>query len=305
MELTNRKINKNHVDKREKKNKRRRWKFKIYLGLLIVAIMSVYLWRYIFISIDSGHRGVLWRRFTGTQMSKSYSDGLTIVSPLDIMHIYDIRVQELHEKIEVLTKNGLMLRLDVSTRFRIIEEYLPKLHHNIGPDYVEKVIRPEVITSVRRVMGKYLLEEIYSKDEKGLLQELLKTIKENIDLAFPQSEKYVEFVTAVIMRLELPLDMQKAITAKLVEEQDFLKYQYSKDKALQEKERKILEAEGIKKFEEICKIPILKWAGIEATKEIAKSPNTKIVIIGTTSKDLPIILNTESGNLQGTAREDR
>jgi len=34
----------------------------------------------------------------------------------------------------------------------------------------------------------------------------------------------------------------------------------------------------------------LKWKGIEATQEIAESPNTKVVIIGNSSGDLPIIL---------------
>jgi regulator of protease activity HflC (stomatin/prohibitin superfamily) len=318
--LNKKKITPEDQKKILKKKKRRRLRSKFIFVFLILLLITAYFWQSIFISIQSGERGILWHRFTGTDTDGPYGEGLHVIFPLDKMYVYTIRVQEIREEIPILTKNGLRLNVLLSARFRAIPEYLPYLHKYVGSNYVETVIRPEIITAVRMVLGNFILEEIYSKDEKGVLQDILIQIQKNLDVAFPkvdpkesfiatngryapEGEKqafsvtgtpYIQFVNAIIMRLDLPDDMQSSITSKLIEEQNFLKYKYTKEKALQEKQRKVLEAEGIKEFERIAKIPILKWEGIQATKEIAKSNNSKIIIMGTTSQDLPVILNTDT-----------
>ncbi len=66
-------------------------------------------------------------------------------------------------------------------------------------------------------------------------------------------------------------------------------------KERQEAERKRIEAQGISDFQRIVSQGIsqqlLDWKGIEATMEIAKSPNAKVVVIGNTKNGLPVIFS--------------
>ena len=61
-----------------------------------------------------------------------------------------------------------------------------------------------------------------------------------------------------------------------------------------EAERKVIEAEGIRKFQQIVSAGLtkdfLRWKGIEATQLLANSPNAKVVVIGSGADGLPIIL---------------
>ncbi|HLJ64022.1 MAG TPA: hypothetical protein VKT70_07950, partial [Stellaceae bacterium] len=68
-------------------------------------------------------------------------------------------------------------------------------------------------------------------------------------------------------------------------------------------ERKTIEAKGIREFQDIVKDGItdryLMWKGIDATLQLAQSPNSKVIVIGSGPNGLPILL----GNLDGTLKQ--
>jgi regulator of protease activity HflC (stomatin/prohibitin superfamily) len=103
---------------------------------------------------------------------------------------------------------------------------------------------------------------------------------------------YVEDVA--VRRIDLPADLTHAIEAKLVQQQELQSYDFRIAKEQKEKERKGIEAQGIRLFQDTVGGPImdsyLKWKGIDATLELARSPNGKIVVIGGGSGGLPIVL---------------
>ena len=76
-----------------------------------------------------------------------------------------------------------------------------------------------------------------------------------------------------------------------------MEYEFRLEKAQKEADRLRIEAAGIRDFEEIISKglsdKLLKWKGIEATKEIAKSNNSKVVIVGGGEGGLPIILGND------------
>jgi regulator of protease activity HflC (stomatin/prohibitin superfamily) len=109
------------------------------------------------------------------------------------------------------------------------------------------------------------------------------------------------FETVMLLSLDLPPEMQKGIVEKLLFEQRLLSYGFRLQAEEEEKKRKIIEAEGIKAFEETSKIPMLKWRGIDATLELAKSPNAKIIIMGTGQNNMPLLLNADSPNSDAQA----
>ncbi len=277
-----------------KKVLKKNLEFFIVFGLILVFLIF-YLWDSIVITIFPGHTGVQFRRLfnKGTVIEKNYEEGTHFILPWNEMYVYDVRIQELKQQVEVLSQNGLTIRVVVSVRYFLLKEEVPLLHQRVGQEYRDKVIIPSTISSVREVIGKYLPEQLYTTARHVIQDEILVgTIEETGRLPIIYSDMIIE-------RIQLPNMINRAIETKLKHQQEYLEYQYKILKTEQEKKRQIIEATGIKRYQEIItkslSDPLLKWQGIKATQDIAKSNNAKIIIIG--GKDgLPIILNTGDSN---------
>jgi regulator of protease activity HflC (stomatin/prohibitin superfamily) len=265
----------------------------LMIGALILAFVAVTLPRRIFHAIKPGERGVRWSMFGGgTVLDRDYQEGLRIISPWDRMYIYNVRVQEARGSIVVLSANGLPVTVGYSVRFRPDLQRLPYLHQTYGPDYVNTLIQPEVVSALREVIGNYRPEAIYARSEHGLIDETFQS------LAAQLTNRYVVVQTVIIEELRLTEELEGAINQKLVDEQHALAYEFRLSRERSEAERKAIEARGIADFEEISNISILKWRGIEATEALAKSANAKIIVIGPGEGQLPVILNTGPGGGQ-------
>lgn len=268
-------------------------KHRLKISALVAVFFFIFFAPSIFIEINSGERGVLWSRFFGgTKLNEGYGEGITIIFPWDKMYIYSVRAQEINESITFLSEDGLTLNVTASARFHPIKKKIPYLHQEFGPNYIDKLVRPEMISGLRQVIGNYRPAKIYAEDEdtkneRGILKELQHLIYGELE---PHN---IRLQDVMLVHLELPKELRISISKKLVEQQKSLAYTYILEQERKEKERKEIEADGIAEFEKRSKISILKWSGIEATRALATSPNSKVVIIGTDSKELPVILNTE------------
>ncbi len=258
-------------------------------GLIVVVLFTIVIFfDRIVHSVYPGEIGVLWSRFFGgTQLDDVYREGMVITFPWDEFYKYDVRVQELKRTTVVYAQDGLEITVNTSVRYRPKADQVPRLHQDVGPEYVQKIVEPETISTLRRVLGNYTPEMIYAKDEQGLLLDLSKTLRAELD---PEYFVIVEFL---VLELRLPSTIENAIKDKLTQEQQMLSYRFRLETEKDEKERRIIEAEGLKAFETISGVPILKWRGIEATETLARSPSSKIVLMGTGGDQLPIILNAD------------
>lgn len=266
------------------------------LTFLVKATLVVALFTFAFFydrivqGVYPGQLGVKWSRFgEGTVLDRVYPEGMHLVWPWDEFYIYDMREQELREATVVYARDGLEISARVSIRFRPTREFLTRLHQAVGPDYVEKVVLPESISTLRKVLGNYTPEMIYSKDEEGLLAELARTLREDLN------SDYFEVIEFLVLELRLPSAIEEAIKAKLTEEQRMLSYRFRLARERDEKERRTIEAEGLRAFETISGLSILRWRGIEATETLAASANAKIIVMGTGEGQLPVILNADAG----------
>ncbi len=263
--------------------------------LLIVLFILAYSIESIFITIYPGKAGVLFKRIfnQGTVMDKTFDEGLNIIFPWDKMYIYDIRFQEKKQTVNVLSQNGLTIEVVVSIRYYLVSTDLPILHKIVGPDYMDKIIIPSIISSVREVVGGYLPEEIYTT-ARHLIQD--KLIVEVIE---ETGRVPVVYDTIIVESIVLPELINNAIELKLKQQQEFLEYEFRIKKAEQEIDRKKKEALGIKQYQNIIaeslSPELLQWKGIMATLELAQSPNTKVIIVGGGENGLPIIFNADSG----------
>ncbi len=257
-------------------------KFQKATLLVLVAVVSTGCVR-----IGSGHQGVLFKLFGGTQQD-FYGEGIHRVWPWDTMYIYDVRVQDGPERLSILASNGLSVGLDVSIRFRPKAAELATLHQVIGPNYYAKIIKPTIRSEVRKIVGQFTPEEIYSTKR----QEVETSITEGIEQAL--ADKHVDVETILIRNVELPEKLRTAIAEKLEEEQRAEKMVYTLDRERQEARRKAIEAKGIAEFQKIVSQgltpDLLRWKGIEATESLSKSQNAKVVVIGSGPDGLPLIL---------------
>jgi len=162
------------------------------------------------------------------------------------------------------------------------------LHQRYGPNYAEVLIQPEVVSALRVVIGNYRPEDIYARDEQGLLDEIYSVLQGNL------VNNNVVVQDILIEELRLTEDLESAINEKLVLEQNALAYEFRLDLEESERIRKGIEAEGIAEFESTSGISILQWRGIDATVQLAESPNTKVVVVGSGSDELPIILGGDN-----------
>lgn len=280
------------------RDKVRRNRIRIICGGLVTTLIILFLWPSIVISIKPGELGVLYARFRGgTQLQHTYEEGIHFIQPWNIMYIYDVRVQEETQNIDVLTVDGLTINVQISLRFQIIRDRLPALHQEIGPRYRDKVVLPIMNSAVRQTIGSYRPDDLYSTARQELQDQML------VDAVEEMGRIPILIQGFVVKTITLPEVLRESIERKLVAEQSYLRYKYILLEEQQEARRKIIEAEGIKAYQMLVNEHMtqnfLRYQGIQATKDLASSSNAKVVVIG--GKDgLPVILNADSPAGTGT-----
>ena len=259
---------------------------------VVVTLLIIFLWPNMVISIRPGELGVLYSRFFGgTVLDRTYEEGIRVIQPWDIMYVYDVRVQEETQNIDVLTVDGLTINVQVSLRHQIIRDRLPTLHQNIGPNYRNKIVIPIMTSAVRQTISGYRPNDLYSTARQELQDQML------VDAIEEMGRIPIMIHGFVVKSITLPEVLRKAIEDKLVAEQNYLRYNYLLLEATQEAKRKAIEGQGIQLYQELVNKNMtpnfLRHEGIRATRDLAASPNAKIVVVG--GRDgLPLILNTES-----------
>lgn len=258
----------------------------VFIALVTVLIFS----NATFLTIAPGEKGVLFKRFAGgLENDKIYHSGFHVIAPWNIMYVYDVREQQLDESMTVLSSNGLNIRVDVTTRINPVHEKIGYLHENFGTGFIDRLVRPEVRSAVRQIIGRYTPEELYSTKRNEVQTEIQTTLEKEL------KDNYIVLQAALIRDIELPDKVRTAIEEKIEAEQKALKYEYILDQERKEAERKIIEAEAKARSNQILSASltdkILQDKGIEATLELANSPNSKIIIVGDAgSGGLPLIL---------------
>ena len=257
-----------------------------FLAVLVFSILS----NTTFLTIQPGKKGVEFKRFGGgLDKDNIYDQGFHIIMPWNKVFIYDVRTNEGFETMDVLSKNGLNISVELSYRYQPMPDKIGYLHDEIGTEYVKRILMPEIRSATREVIGQYLPEELYSTKREAIQDEIFKQTAAAI------GPKHLIIDAVLIRSVKLPAKLEDAIEQKLKEEQLSLQYEYKLDRERQEAERRIIEAQAKADANRILNASltdkILKDKGIEATLELAKSPNTKTVIVGGGDGGLPLILN--------------
>jgi len=268
-------------------------------------------------TVNSGELGVLWTP-DGIEQ-KVYHEGSWHIGVWDKVTIYSARSQEREERLEVLAANGLRIELDASVRYHIVPEEVLALDRELGVHFYSTLLGPTVRSQARRVVGRYQPEEIYSTQRETIER----LIREGVEKAV--AGRHIVLEAVLIRNVTLPDTIQGAINNKLEAEQQALKMKFviaeaeaeAQKKMIEEKaeaerqkvraesmaesdeimakskaKQKEIDAKATDEYERIVQQHMtdkqLEWERIKAQKDLAASPNSKTVIIGS-DKTVPIL----------------
>jgi prohibitin 1 len=254
----------------------------IAVVVLIVLVKSA-------VVIKSGMAGVIYQPFGGgVNTERTIDEGFHIIAPWNKVIVYEVRQQEVLERMKVLSSNGLDIELEASAWFQPDFASLGKLHKEKGENYLERIVMPALRSATRSVVGRYTPEQIYSTKRDAIQQEIYEETRNIV------SGQYVQLNNILVRDITLPPTIKGAIERKLKQEQESLEYEFRLAKAKKEAERQKIDAEGKAAANRILNASlspnILKEKGIEATKALANSPNSKVIVIGSGQEGMPIIL---------------
>jgi regulator of protease activity HflC (stomatin/prohibitin superfamily) len=260
----------------------------IVLGLLFSTVKV----------IDAGNVGV--QVLFGKVQDQTLESGLHFINPFVEVTNFDTRTQnytmsaktgegavEGDDAIRVLSSDGLEVTIDLSVLYTINSTKAPYILQNIGVTYEDKIVRPITRTAIRDNAVNYVAVDLYSTKRGEFQAKINKTIIEN----FGRNGLLVQQV--LVRNISLPATVRASIESKIQAEQDAQKMQFVVQKERQEADRKRVEAQGIADYQKILSTGLsdkqLVYESIKAQKEIALSPNTKVIIIG--GKNNPIMLS--------------
>lgn len=266
---------------------------KIGIPLIILIIAVIILISKSAVTIDSGEAGVLYRTFGGGVVTDQppMGEGFHLVAPWNKIFVYEVRQQEVYEKMTVLSSNGLEIKIDASAWFQPKYESLGKLHQEKSEEYVSRILLPAIRSAARSVVGRYTPEQLYSSKRDAIQEEIFAETEKIVN---PQ---YIQLNEILVRDVTLPSTIKEAIERKLRQEQESLEYEFRLEKAEKEAEKQRIEAQGKADANRILSASltdkILKDKGIEATLKLSESENSKVIVVGGGGDGLPIILGNQ------------
>jgi prohibitin 1 len=251
------------------------------LGLVIIVLLFNSVTR-----VATGHVGVL--TLFGKVTGESLGEGIHLINPLKTNNEMSIQTQTIKESANVPSSEGLMMSLDTSLIYHLDPRRAAEVFQLINADYEEKVVEPTLRSAIREATASHSANALYTGEREMVGKQIFEQLTTELN-------KRGLIVENVLLRdIQLPATLKAAIEAKQQAEQESLAMSFRLQKETQEAQRKRIEAAGVRDFQQIVAQGItpslLEWKGIEATENLAKSPNSKVVVIGNNKNGLPLIL---------------
>ena len=235
--------------------------------------------------VQTGHVGVVtvFGRVTG----RTLSEGIHLVNPAANITELSIKTQEIKEKAAVPSKEGLIMGLEASILYHLDPAQAATVYQQMGPTYADILLIPTFRSAIRAITAGNTAASLYSDGREGIAQQILEDVRRQV------APRGVIVENVLLRDLQLPETLKRAIEAKQQAQQEAQRMEFVLQREKQEAERKRVEAAGIKDFQDIVSQGIseklLEWKGIEATMELVKSQNAKVIVVGNSKNGLPLI----------------
>jgi regulator of protease activity HflC (stomatin/prohibitin superfamily) len=287
----------------------------VVIYLMVATLVAIVLYPHMAITVPSGEVGVLWKRFGGGTVldpRRLKNEGFNLILPWNQVFLYDLRLQSFTESYNAISSDGVSLTAAVNVRYRLQRNAVPVLHQAIGPNYEKVLVQPGIGSLTREVIAEYTAEQVYSTARQEIQDKIRNLAEARLSEKMMEHEGDEEsyrvsmrdtfiLYDILVTGIELPAAIVGAINRKTEQYYIAEEYKFRVEREKRESERKKIEAEGIRDFQQTVSQGIsesyLRWRGIEATLQLSQSTNAKVVVIGSGKDGLPIIL----GNVDSPA----
>jgi regulator of protease activity HflC (stomatin/prohibitin superfamily) len=232
------------------------------------------------------------------------NEGFNLILPWNLVFLYDLRLQSFTESYNAISSDGVSLTATVNVRFRLQRDAVPVLHQAIGPNYKQVLVQPGIGSLTREVIAQYNAEQVYSTARQEIQDKIRSLVEDRLTEKMMEREGEESYRVSMrdtiilydilVAGIELPAAIVGAINRKTEQYYIAEEYKFRVEREKRESERKKIEGEGIRDFQQTVSQGIsesyLRWRGIEATLQLSQSTNSKVVIIGSGKDGLPIIL---------------
>jgi regulator of protease activity HflC (stomatin/prohibitin superfamily) len=256
----------------------------IVIALIVIVKSSV--------TIGPGEGGVVFKTLgDGIDTEQTYGEGFHLILPWNRMIVRKVRQQSVSDEMNVLSVNGLEVKVSGTVWYEPEFSNLGKLIKTKGQDYEQELLDPAINAAARSVVGRYTPEQLYSSKRDVIEQEILDEVTNVL------KDQYLVVKRVLVEDVKLPPTIRTAIETKLKQEQESLEYEFRLAKAKKEAERQKIDAEGKAAANRILSASltdkILQEKGIEATLKLSESQNSKVIVIGSGESGLPLILGNQ------------
>ncbi len=202
------------------------------------------------------------------------------------------RVVNREVRLEMPSKEGLNVAAEVSILYRAKTENIRQILETSGARYEEDVIIPVFRSAAADVSARYMAKDMHSGTRIGIEQAIRTQMMETL------GPKGFVVENVLLKSIRLPADLARAIEEKLEAEQRSEQMRFVLDREKQEAERRTIEAQGIRDSWAIIAQgltpSIISYQSIEAFRELARSPNAKVIV---TDGRAPMLLTNEMNSM--------
>ena len=256
------------------------------IGLGVAAFLIVILLFASVTRVGTGHVGVL--TLFGRVTNETLGEGIHLINSMKTNNELSIQTQTLKESASVPSSEGLMMALDTSLIYHLSPDRAAEVFQKIGADYENIVVEPTLRSAIRESTASHTANALYTGEREMVAKQIFEQVNESL------AKRGITVENVLLRDIQLPATLKASIEAKQQAEQEALAMNFRLQKETQEAQRKRIEAAGVRDFQQIVAQGItpslLEWKGIEATETLAKSPNTKVVVVGNPKNGLPLIL---------------
>jgi prohibitin 1 len=197
-----------------------------------------------------------------------------------------IRTMNMEINANLPSKEGLNVVAVISILYRMTPEKAPSIIETIGVGNEVNVISSVFRSSAADVCSRFFAKDMHSAQRSSIEKEVTEQMSK---ILFPRG---FEIEAVLLKNIQLPAGLARAVEEKLEAEQQAQRMEFLLDREKREAQRKTIEAAGIRDAQKIISEglskSIIEWQSIEAFRELAKSPNTKMVL---TDGKTPLLIN--------------